>query len=290
MAAPKRKMTPAQVKKAANEALKILSNDAKFAIGQKLTSTETTIPKIPRAKVTTPDTMESDLSFSAFASQVDLSADKEQSKRLSEAVTEVTTDQVADNLSVKIGKEPQASGMEADATRDTTPTIFSKPLEVLKPSELEGPKPLPETPIAAVTEAVTTAMPLDLEEDQGVQAAPQDEPFIIGEEEPVDEGPQEPSGPPQPGAPIDIGPTPFSMLNQQMAGVKGSAIEQATGADFNQWQQLSQEGMESEDQSDSLEQFNEHSVAIIERLAGQVANLTMRLRLVEDLLDRIGAD
>jgi hypothetical protein len=48
--------------------------------------------------------------------------------------------------------------------------------------------------------------------------------------------------------------------------------------------------MESEDQSDSLEQFNEHSVAIIERLAGQVANLTMRLRLVEDLLDRIGAD
>jgi hypothetical protein len=80
------------------------------------------------------------------------------------------------------------------------------------------------------------------------------------------------------------------MLNQQMAGVKGSAIEQATGADFNQWQQLSQEGMESEDQSDSLEQFNEHSVAIIERLAGQVANLTMRLRLVEDLLDRIGAD
>lgn len=90
--------------------------------------------------------------------------------------------------------------------------------------------------------------------------------------------------------PGDIGPTPFAMLNQQMAGMRGVAIEQADGADFEDWQQLAQQDMAFEDQSDSSGTFNEHAVNVIERMAGQVANLTMRLRLVEDLLDRIGAD
>lgn len=95
---------------------------------------------------------------------------------------------------------------------------------------------------------------------------------------------------PMPQQPGDIGPTPFAMLNQQMAGMRAPAIEQAAGADFENWQQLEQQDIAFEDQSDSLDHFNEQTTNLIERMAGQVANLTMRLRLVEDLLDRIGAD
>lgn len=95
---------------------------------------------------------------------------------------------------------------------------------------------------------------------------------------------------PVPQQPGDIGPTPFAMLNQQMAGMRAPAIEQAAGADFENWQQLEQQDIAFEDQSDSLDHFNEQTTNLIERMAGQVANLTMRLRLVEDLLDRIGAD
>jgi hypothetical protein len=90
-----------------------------------------------------------------------------------------------------------------------------------------------------------------------------------------------------PPKPTDIGPTPVKMLNDQIKGMRPAALEQVN-FDFNQWNFDELEALQGESLANTVADYAEQNTELMERIGNLLAILTMRLRLVENVLDTIG--
>lgn len=90
-----------------------------------------------------------------------------------------------------------------------------------------------------------------------------------------------------PPKPTDIGPTPVKLLNDQIKGMRPAALEQVN-FDFNQWNFDELEALQGESLANTVADYAEQNTELMERIGNLLAILTMRLRLVENVLDTIG--